>query len=42
MVGESGLFTPTDIAYIQEAGVKAVSPGNSISAAKPDEHPTSK
>jgi indole-3-glycerol phosphate synthase len=25
MVGESGLFTPEDIAYVQEAGVKAVS-----------------
>lgn len=25
MVGESGLFTPADIAYVQEAGVKAVS-----------------
>lgn len=25
MVGESGLFTPEDIAYVQEAGVRAVS-----------------
>ncbi|KAK4488539.1 hypothetical protein RD792_004303, partial [Penstemon davidsonii] len=25
IVGESGLFTPADIAYVQEAGVKAVS-----------------
>lgn len=25
MVGESGIFTPDDIAYVQEAGVKAVS-----------------
>lgn len=25
VVGESGLFTPDDIAYVQEAGVKAVS-----------------
>lgn len=25
IVGESGLFTPDDIAYVQEAGVKAVS-----------------
>ena len=25
MVGECGLFTPDDIAYVQEAGVKAVS-----------------
>lgn len=24
-MGESGLFTPDDIAYVQEAGVKAVS-----------------
>lgn len=28
MVGESGLFTPADIAYVQEAGVKAVSSTN--------------
>lgn len=28
VVGESGLFTPDDIAYVQEAGVKAVSPTN--------------
>jgi len=28
MVGESGLFTPEDIAYVQEAGVRAVSIGN--------------
>ena len=25
VVGESGLFTPADVAYVQEAGVKAVS-----------------
>lgn len=25
VVGESGLFTPSDVAYVQEAGVKAVS-----------------
>lgn len=25
MVGESGLFTPDDIVYVQDAGVKAVS-----------------
>lgn len=25
MVGESGLFTPDDIAYVQDAGVRAVS-----------------
>ena len=25
VVGESGLFTPDDVAYVQEAGVKAVS-----------------
>lgn len=25
VVGESGLFTPDDIAYVQAAGVKAVS-----------------
>jgi len=31
MVGESGLFTPEDIAYVQEAGVKAVSIENFIS-----------
>ncbi|CAJ2653519.1 unnamed protein product [Trifolium pratense] len=30
MVGESGLFTPEDIAYVQEAGVKAVLVGESI------------
>lgn len=30
MVGESGLFTPADIAYVQEAGVKAVSIGNCL------------
>ena len=24
VVGESGLFTPDDVAYVQEAGVKAV------------------
>lgn len=31
MVGESGLFTPDDIAYVKEAGVKAVSIANDIS-----------
>lgn len=31
MVGESGLFTPEDIAYVQEAGVRAVSIDNFIS-----------
>ncbi|KAJ0500379.1 putative indole-3-glycerol-phosphate synthase [Helianthus annuus] len=30
LVGESGLFTPADIAYVQEAGVKAVLVGESI------------
>ncbi|CAI9112831.1 OLC1v1013325C4 [Oldenlandia corymbosa var. corymbosa] len=30
VVGESGLFTPSDIAYVQEAGVKAVLVGESI------------
>ncbi|KAK7385807.1 hypothetical protein VNO78_31681 [Psophocarpus tetragonolobus] len=30
MVGESGLFTPDDIAYVQEAGVKAILVGESI------------
>ncbi|KAK7300452.1 hypothetical protein RJT34_11296 [Clitoria ternatea] len=30
IVGESGLFTPEDIAYVQEAGVKAVLVGESI------------
>lgn len=30
MVGESGLFTPDDIAYVQEAGVKAVLVGESL------------
>ncbi|KAI3911290.1 hypothetical protein MKX01_004517 [Papaver californicum] len=30
VVGESGLFTPTDIAYVQNAGVKAVLVGESI------------
>lgn len=30
VVGESGLFTPNDIAYVQEAGVKAVLVGESI------------
>ncbi|XP_057740472.1 indole-3-glycerol phosphate synthase, chloroplastic-like [Arachis stenosperma] len=30
MVGESGLFTPNDIAYVQDAGVKAVLVGESI------------
>ncbi|XP_043713435.1 indole-3-glycerol phosphate synthase, chloroplastic-like isoform X1 [Telopea speciosissima] len=30
VVGESGLFSPDDIAYVQEAGVKAVLVGESI------------
>ncbi|KAG2391145.1 Indole-3-glycerol phosphate synthase [Vigna angularis] len=30
MVGESGLFTPEDIAYVQEAGVRAILVGESI------------
>nr|XP_043620656.1 indole-3-glycerol phosphate synthase, chloroplastic-like [Erigeron canadensis] len=30
VVGESGLFTPTDITYVQEAGVKAILVGESI------------
>ncbi|OMP01055.1 Ribulose-phosphate binding barrel [Corchorus capsularis] len=30
VVGESGLFTPEDVAYVQEAGVKAVLVGESI------------
>ncbi|KAL3814985.1 hypothetical protein ACJIZ3_016253 [Penstemon smallii] len=30
VVGESGLFTPADIAYVQESGVKAVLVGESI------------
>ncbi|KAF7833186.1 indole-3-glycerol phosphate synthase, chloroplastic-like isoform X1 [Senna tora] len=30
IVGESGLFTPDDIAFVQEAGVKAVLVGESI------------
>lgn len=30
VVGESGLFTPDDIAYVQDAGVKAVLVGESI------------
>ncbi|KAK1297267.1 hypothetical protein QJS10_CPB15g01036 [Acorus calamus] len=30
VVGESGLFTPSDIAYVQEAGVKAVLVGESL------------
>ncbi|TKY56942.1 Indole-3-glycerol phosphate synthase [Spatholobus suberectus] len=30
IVGESGLFTPEDIAYVQEAGVKAILVGESI------------
>ncbi|EPS63812.1 hypothetical protein M569_10971, partial [Genlisea aurea] len=30
VVGESGLFTPDDIAYVQEAGVEAVLVGESI------------
>lgn len=30
VVGESGLFTPADISYVQEAGVKAVLVGESL------------
>ncbi|KAL8152242.1 hypothetical protein V2J09_010002 [Rumex salicifolius] len=30
VVGESGLFTPADIAYVQDAGVKAVLVGESL------------
>ncbi|KAL4555344.1 hypothetical protein LXL04_037962 [Taraxacum kok-saghyz] len=30
VVGESGLFTPDDISYVQEAGVKAILVGESI------------
>lgn len=30
VVGESGLFTPDDIAYVQAAGVKAVNSHTSI------------
>ena len=30
VVGESGLFTPADIAYVQEAGVKAILVGESL------------
>ncbi|XP_057787114.1 indole-3-glycerol phosphate synthase, chloroplastic-like [Salvia miltiorrhiza] len=30
VVGESGLFTPADIAYVQEAGVRAVLVGESL------------
>jgi indole-3-glycerol phosphate synthase len=30
VVGESGLFTPEDIAFVQEAGVKAVLVGESL------------
>ncbi|KAI3933390.1 hypothetical protein MKW98_006749 [Papaver atlanticum] len=30
VVGESGLYTPSDIAYVQDAGVKAVLVGESI------------
>ncbi|WOH03104.1 hypothetical protein DCAR_0522496 [Daucus carota subsp. sativus] len=30
VVGESGIFTPDDIAYVQEAGVKAVLVGESL------------
>ncbi|KAG5618026.1 hypothetical protein H5410_017850 [Solanum commersonii] len=30
VVGESGLFTPADIGYVQEAGVKAVLVGESL------------
>lgn len=30
VVGESGLFTPDDIAYVQEAGVKAVSTASAL------------
>jgi hypothetical protein len=29
-VGESGLFTPDDVAYVQNAGVSAVSPTKSM------------
>lgn len=30
MVGESGLFTPGDIAFVQNSGVKAVLVGESL------------
>lgn len=30
VVGESGLFTPADVSYVQEAGVKAILVGESI------------
>ena len=30
VVGESGLFTPDDIAYVQESGVRAVSCAGSL------------
>ncbi|KAK9078141.1 hypothetical protein SSX86_002198 [Deinandra increscens subsp. villosa] len=30
VVGESGLFTPADVAYVQDAGVKAILVGESI------------
>ncbi|KAI3769525.1 hypothetical protein L6452_00631 [Arctium lappa] len=30
VVGESGLFTPADVAYVQEAGVKAILVGEAI------------
>lgn len=30
VVGESGLFTPADVAYVQEAGVKAILVGESL------------
>jgi len=30
VVGESGLFTPEDISYVQNAGVKAVCPCNTL------------
>jgi len=29
-VGESGLFTPDDVAYVQNAGVSAVSSADSL------------
>jgi len=31
VVGESGLFTPDDVAYVQNAGVSAVSSHGSLS-----------
>lgn len=36
MVGESGLFTPADISYVQEAGVKAVSSVNLVASYFPE------